>query len=533
MEKRPKIPREYIFAVALVVVWAFIYLPNLRISPNWYGDEGQVMDMSWTTAHGHPRFGPLYYNFMVPIPYQPLTLLINGILLRVFGCDIFVVRLFQVIVALATAGICFWIGARLRDKRFGFLCALAFLTYPEVVIHYRWVRPHPIAGTFVLAACGFLISYIQQRRLRDIVLAGVMTALGLACHWFMYMMVVLVVVTVLRINRRHVVAALLPIAAYGILFCVWFLWTQPGGIEHFISQLRQIQQAGFGDAVPGALAEAARLYRQFIEFSFIAPTVGRDGSHGVDIWLPIATLGILFFPVRQFRGWLIFWLGGLMYGVLKSRNNVHLFFYPAMVFVPLMAIGFAGAIALMEERLVRHLPKLERWARYVPSLALIGIFGGICLYNSFTHWRTKIDLWTLRSHKDAEAAMQFVNAHTTKEDFVVMPDQVYWLYPYPYRAQLFECAHYAGRESRPFSETLPRKMFWFDCSWQRAKYLVLAYGIDVNGRPYGIDAIYWMGFKGVREIVEQVQQEKWPVVFRQGEYMVLANPRFMTKEEQK
>jgi len=39
--------------------------------------------------------------------------------------------------------------------------------------------------------------------------------------------------------------------------------------------------------------------------------------------------------------------------------------------------------------------------------------------------------------------------------------------------------------------------------------------------------VYTVGLKGVREIIQQTQQEKWPVVFHQGVYLVLANPRFV------
>ena len=47
--------------------------------------------------------------------------------------------------------------------------------------------------------------------------------------------------------------------------------------------------------------------------------------------------------------------------------------------------------------------------------------------------------------------------------------------------------------------------------------------------PIGIDAVYTIRLRGVREIMERVEQEKWPVVFQQGAYVVLANPQF-TKE---
>jgi hypothetical protein len=43
----------------------------------------------------------------------------------------------------------------------------------------------------------------------------------------------------------------------------------------------------------------------------------------------------------------------------------------------------------------------------------------------------------------------------------------------------------------------------------------------------GIDAVYTIGLRGVREVIQQVQQEKWPVVFHQGAYLVMANPRIV------
>jgi 4-amino-4-deoxy-L-arabinose transferase-like glycosyltransferase len=514
-------------ALAVVALWAVLYLPNLRTNPNWYGDEGSVMDLSWTAINGHPRNGALHFDFIVPSPYQPLYLLLNGAFLRVLGCDLLSGRLLQVVIALMTAGICYWIGTRLRDRRFGLLCAVAFLTCPEIAINFRMVRPHPLVGMLTLASCGFMIRYIQEKRLRDIVLAGVMCACGLACHWFVYLLVPLVAIAAWRVNRRHVLAAVAPVVAYGALMILWFVSTQGGGLPRFIEEVRYVQRAGSDTTVTGVLPEFARIWRNFFTFTFLTPTAGADGSQGVDLWIPVAVLGLLCVPIPRFRGWLVFWLVALMYGVFKSRDNIPLFFYPAMVFMPLLAIGFAGAIVALEEKLSRWMPRHYSMVRLAPAIALLGVFGTMCLANSLGHWRTKIDLWTVHSHEAAEAAMRFVNAHTTKDDYVVMPDQAFWLFPHPYRSQLIQCAHYAGRESKYYNGTLPRELFWFDCSWQRAKYLVLAYGVQPNGQPYGIDAVYWMGFKGVREIIEAVQKEKWPIVFQQGEYMVLANPRLV------
>ena len=117
-----KTAREKAIAVTLIGLWVLLYLPHLRTSPNWYGDEGEWMDKCWTFIHGTPRVGPITNDFVFPYPYPPLYMLINGALLRVFGNDILVGRALGAVTALAAATILFWIGTRVRDKSFGFLC---------------------------------------------------------------------------------------------------------------------------------------------------------------------------------------------------------------------------------------------------------------------------------------------------------------------------------------------------------------------------------------------------------------------------
>ena len=67
----------------LLVLWAVLYLPNLRTSPNWYGDEGEWMEKCWQLANGHARNGPVSNDFVYPYPYPPLYMWITGFALRV------------------------------------------------------------------------------------------------------------------------------------------------------------------------------------------------------------------------------------------------------------------------------------------------------------------------------------------------------------------------------------------------------------------------------------------------------------------
>ena len=520
--------RERIFALALVLGWALLFLPNLRTNPNWYSDEGEVMEMSWNTVHGHPRIGPVRTDFMFPHPYPPLYLIVNGTLLRVFGYDIVVGRALQAVIALVTAAVLFWVGTRLRNKNFGFLCAAAFLLYPETVMNCRWVRPHPMAGLLALSAVGFLIRYVQERRLRDVIWAGILSSLGTGTHYYVYPLMGAVVVTAFFVNKRHIVPSLLGTAVFPVGFVGWFLTTQPGGITHLVTQIQRVGEYGTS-ATSTFVENLARIYRNIITFGLLTPTLAEDRSfQGFDVWLIVASLGLVFcFPVARFRKWLAFWLLALMYPVFKQQDNLPIFFYPAMVFLPLLALGFAGAVERVSEIAGR---------RFTPAtsgvvVASLGVFGLMSLVGSLGHFRTKVDPWTVHSSADAEAAMNFVNSHTTSQDFVIVPKHLNWLVHNARLSSLPHVVAYEGKTNGVYTIPVPREFFWFDCDWPNAKYLVLAYGRDAAGQPYGFDVIYNLGFEGIREIIGKIQAEKWPVVFQKGEFMVLANPKFVKTPE--
>jgi hypothetical protein len=259
---------------------------------------------------------------------------------------------------------------------------------------------------------------------------------------------------------------------------------------------------------------------------------------GHDWWLTVATIGFVVLPTRNWRLrlWVPFWLLVLMYGVFKKLNNVPLFFYPATIFLPLMAVGFAGVLTWAGELVKQVAGKSkEATAATVATIVLTG-FGMQSVAGAWDHFHTRIDMWTQQSATNAEAAMAFVNAHTTKDDFVIVPKQIYWLARCDRRSMLTFCARYQGVvNDMPVPVDIPRELYWFDCRIEQAKFLVLEYGVEQvtlpDGRtgqlPAGIDAVYTIGLRGVREVIQQVQQEKWPAVFQQGVYVVLANPRFV------
>ncbi len=547
-------------AVGLVVLWALLFLPNLRTNPNWYGDEGEWMEKCWTFIHGTPRAGPITIDYIFPYPYPPLYMAVNGALLRVFGNDIVVARALGAVTALAAAALLFWIGTRLRDKNFGFLCAAAFLVYSEANINFRWVRSHPMAGTWALASVGFLVRYVQEKRLRDAAWAGIFCSLATATNYFTYPLVGAVVATVAVVNWREwksprawrdVIVAGALACAYAGLFVLWY--SAAHGWGQLMTQVGRLTSIANNEARPTFGGEVERFIENVWTLGFKTPTkivlqlvpAGPAGQlvpmnlpQGQDWWLTVATVGFVFLPTRDWRLrlWVPFWLLVLMYGVFKKLNNVPLFFYPATIFLPLMAVGFAGALTWAGELAKKLAGKSKEAMATTVAIIVLAGFGLQSASGAWDHFHTRIDMWAQQSVTDAEAAMAYVNAHTAKDDFVIVPKQIYWLARCDRRSMLTFCARYEGVDNdMPVPAHIPEELYWFDCRLPEAKFLVLEYGVEQrllpDGRtaqlPVGIDAVYTMGLRGVREVIQQTQQEKWPVVFHQGIYLVLANPRFV------
>jgi len=537
---------ERIAAIGLVALWAALFLPNLRTNPNWYGDEGEWMEKCWTFIHGTPRVGPIIDDFIFPYPYPPLYMVVNGTLLRIFGEDIVVGRALGAVTALAAGALLFWIGTRLRDKKFGFLCAAAFLVYSEANINFRWVRSHPMAGTLALASVGFLIRYVQEKRLRDAVWAGIFCSLATATNYFPYPLIGGVVATVAIVNWREwksprawrdVIVAGALACAYAGLFVLWY--SAVHGWAQLMARVGLLTTVASNEVRPTFTGEVERFIGNVWNLAFKTPTQGPPLPwSGHDWWLTIAAIGFLFLPTRDWRLrlWMPFWLLLLMYGVFKKLDNVPLFFYPATIFLPLMAVGFASVLAWAGELVRRMALKSGDAAATTVAVAALAVFAVPSVQGAWDHFHTRIDMWSQQSAVDADAAMAFVNGHTTKDDFVIVPKQIYWLAGCDRRSMLTYCARYNGVvNDMPVPVPIPHELYWFDCRMEQAKFLVMEYAAQEvtlpDGRhgqlPIGIDAVYTLPvLKGVREIVQQVQEEKWPVVFHQGAYIVLANPRF-------
>jgi len=92
-------------------------------------------------------------------------------------------RFVMVLIGVATVWLTYLVGRQLNGQRTGLIAAAFLATNGLHVIWSQVVRTDICASLFILAALFFSARIVADGRLRDFVLAGVMTGLGVATKW--------------------------------------------------------------------------------------------------------------------------------------------------------------------------------------------------------------------------------------------------------------------------------------------------------------------------------------------------------------
>ena len=114
--------------VTVVVVWGLLYLPCLRTSPSWYGDEGLALTAGLNLMRGIPAHGSFWNTFWNPYaPYQPAYEILIGIGAKLAGGDILGGRLVNTLFALGIGLTLCFRGRRIMTPLAAFGASLIFL----------------------------------------------------------------------------------------------------------------------------------------------------------------------------------------------------------------------------------------------------------------------------------------------------------------------------------------------------------------------------------------------------------------------
>jgi hypothetical protein len=480
------------FAV-LFVLWAVLYLPHLRTSPGWYGDETLTHHTSRNLASGTASNFALWNTFWHPhYPYQPAYSFINGLFARAFGGDILGSRFFNALLALASAWVIFGNGRRTFGFKASFFAAVMFLTYWQSVIHFRMSYAHNAVGFGLLVMTLFLLRPAGPKNDR---MAGWGMMIGAAAHpLFIHGALA---AGLCRIKRPR----------------SWFRLFLPAGLCIGLSML--LAWSLFGYWLVEDLAHLKNVYTS---------RGAQDGSgwQGIentlrflfqDFYHGLLVLGLLAcIPMRKYALPLTALL--VVFLLARNRQNLIPFYYHAVVILPTLCLGWAGLWRFTETRLRRHLPIARHAYAFLALLPLM-----LLIPTLERVWQGRIEprnhAYVTQSTDEVEAAAHWLNERTNKGEVVAGNANISWLLQaetVPY----LQLVTWYGIPTQGYENGNKRERFRFDASLENCRFAVIG----------DIDRRWTVNEPNIKPLFDRMERENWPVVWQGEFYTILSNPRF-------
>jgi len=491
--------RPLLFVLLLVAVWGLLYLPHLRTSPGWYGDETLTLMIGRSLFAGEGADRALQVTFWHPsYSYQPGYAWLVGLAASFAGGDIVGGRLLNVVMALAIALVIFFGGSRPFGRKAALFGALVFLTYGQTVIHFRWIYPHNVV------ALGFAVTVLcllRKSSLRADWTAGAGLAVAAACHpLFVHGALA---AWLCRIKRPVAWVRMAVLPTLALAGCIgWTLARQSPHLWVF-DDIRTL--AGFYGKFSQENGSGLQVFRN-IQFFY---------SH--DLFHAGAAVAALICCHRRFYVIPVFLavVSGLL---LQNRQNLPVFYYQAVVFLPVMAMAWAGAARTVEAGLRRRLGG-RRWTRWLPAAAF-ALPGFLFLQTVVPAISGTLvprnQPWVTQSVPEVETASAWLNERLSPGDLVICHQNIGWLLKCR-TADLMQATAWSGRPTFTFEKRPESERFRYPADLHAAKFLVLG---DIDRRwTLGQPNVFW--------IPEEMTRLRWPVVWQGENYVIVANPDFL------
>jgi 4-amino-4-deoxy-L-arabinose transferase-like glycosyltransferase len=492
-----------LFIIIVTLVWAFLYLPNIRTSPAWYGDEGLALTAGLNLAHGIPVHGSFWNTFWNPYaPYQPFYEFCIGWAARLTGGDILGARLVNSFFALITALIITFYGRRVLGFIFSLCAALIFLTFEQSVIHFRWIFTHN------LIALGYALAFIGLSgniKTKSNIIAGI--GLGISALALPLSIYGLIAAALLRIRHPR---SWLPVCGpyvfvtfsslalgFGLYPKQGFIWSDL--VETFRFYVEASRENGGG----------------FKFFENISRFFLQDAFHAFGFLMFLICLRGKAFAIG-FGGLLISFL------LLQNRQNLTVFYYQAVILTPLLAMAYGYGlrkIFLMVRRAGFQSKIFLRVSMSIPFVIAGFSFFTILPSSLKGTLKTRIDFWTTQSNQEVESAADWINSRTTPEDLVICHQNIAWLL-HARTADYLQAATWQGLSTWPFKRPLRKDQFRFEPKLDAAKFAVIA----------DIDQRWTINQPSIPNLIQIFESEKWLLVWSGANYKVLKNPRFVSSQ---
>jgi hypothetical protein len=540
-----KLVAQVALAMALLALCVWFHVWRLAQTPGWDPQEGYNLDLAWNLLHGHLRLFALTQDFA---QHPPLFYLQLALSIRLFGYNLLAVRALAALYALLTCGAVLLIGARLLGAGAALWGAAVYIVAPVMLANTRWGYSYSM-----LAFVGLLCLWAAWESLAapDALVARrwLLAAAGLAglaafsdyvgVAWIVFV----ALVGLARGWRRGLLALGVGAGALalGLLLC---LLVAPGV---FVADVFSTggRAAGGNPIVAGILLLFN--YQRLVTY---------------DAWLLLGLVGLFLVARARQRNLLLGAVALLALVILKVRT-VGPSFHTATPLLPLLALGAGVALAAGAARLftwaAEWLAPLDRWldawmarrggmaeppraqnARIAdgPTLltrtltallvfvvigspvALAGASDMVSLAGTLT---TPQDV-LLATPADAQTTIAFTLAHAHSGDLVLASPQIAWAFDQPEDAHgrplgvsgadIVQTVAYGGQAAAFYPAGLPRDRWAYDITPGQARFVIVDDLLRQLAAPDQLPAL--------RPILAQV--ERWPVVYRRGQYTVHERP---------
>lgn len=490
-------------AIALVVgLWGVLYLPNLRTNPSWYGDETLTLMIGRSLFEGvgaDRAFQPTFWH--PSYSYQPVFAWLVGMAAAMTGNDIWGPRLLNTLIALAIALAIALLGRRPFGRWGALFASLTFLGYGQTVIHFRWIYPHNAV------ALGFtiMVLYLLRRASRT---NDWRAGLGLACAAASHPLFVhgAIGAWLCRLKRPQswlrlgIPAGLVLLAATG--------WTLSRQFPHgwLFSDVQTLGRF-YGEFNRQNGSDWIQVTRNVVSF------IRMDTFHTLAFVSVCLCCNRRFYAIPIVVGV----VGGLL---LQNRQNLPVFYYQAVVFLPVLAMAFAGALWTLR-KWIRFRVGAVGWVRILP-LAMMLIPITLCLSSAVSAVSGRLvprnAPWVTQDTKEVEAAAEWINSRVMPEDLVLCHQNIGWLLRCR-NADLMQATAWSGRPTFSFDPPPAPERFRFPLDLIGVKFVVIA----------DIDQRWTVTQPNVTAFIEPISSGKWPIVWRGANYIILQNPTSLKK----
>lgn len=513
-------------AIALLALCAWFHFWRLAQTPGWDPQEGYNLDLAWNLLHGRLRLFALTQDFA---QHPPLLYLQLALFIRLFGYHLTAVRALAGMYALLTCGAILLLGWRLLGAGVALWGAAVYVVAPVILTNSRWGYSYSMLE-FVGLLC--LWAGWESLRADDAVVARrwLLVAAGLAglAAFSDYIGVAWIVFVTLVGLRRSWRRGLLAFAlgagalALGLLVC---LLLAPGV---FVADAFSTGARAAGGNPIIALILLLLNYQRLVTY---------------DAWLLLGIVGLFLIGQPRVRAALLGATGLLALFILKVRT-LGPSFHTATPLLPLLALGAGVALAAGASSLFGWssgwLAPLDRWLmrREGPTLltralaallvfvvigspvALAGATDMVGLAGTLTTPQDAL----LATPVDAQATIAFVLTRARPGDLILASPQLAWAFDQPEDAHgralgiagadIVQTVAYGGQAAAFYPAGLPRSRWAYDIALSHARYVVVDDLLRQLAAPGQLPALTPL----------LAQAERWPVVYRRGQYTVYERP---------